>query len=78
MEPGAGPLEGIPYRDYPKPGSPLYYNRMFRRLYEIYDRRYVDSTLSLRPTAERKVWHRDSPLLAEATMIGHVLTEMGR
>ena len=63
VEPGEGPLQGIPYPDYPPPGSLLDYNRMFQRLCASYDRRFVDSTLSLRSTTERKVWHEDSPLL---------------
>ena len=65
VEHGAGRHEGIPNADYPPPGSLLDYNRMFRRLYAVYDRRFVDSTMALRRTTERKVWHRDSPLLAE-------------
>ena len=69
VEPGAGPLQGIPYPDYPPPGSLLDYNRMFRRLYETYDRRYVDSTRALRGTTERNVWHRDSPLLPDTAIL---------
>ena len=76
VEHSAGSRQGIPYPDYPPPESLLDYNRMFRRLYAIYDRRLVESTLSLRPTTERKVWHRDSPLLAEATLMGDMVPEM--
>ena len=76
VEQGAGPQKGIPNPDYPPSGSLLDYNRMFRRLYAVYDRRFVENTLSLRPTTERKVWHGDSPLLVEATVPGDTLAEM--
>ena len=68
MERGAGPQQGVVCADYPPPGSLLDYNRMFQRLYAIYDRRFVDSTRALRRTTERKVWNRESPLLAEKTV----------
>lgn len=76
VEQGTGPQQGIPPPHYPPPESLLDYNRMFRRLYAIYDRRFVGSTLSLRPTTERRFWHHDSPLLVEATVPGGVLAEM--
>ncbi len=69
VEHSAGYRQGIPYPDYPPPESLLDYNRMFRQLYAIYDRRFVESTLSLRPTTERRVWHRDSPLLVGAAVL---------
>ena len=65
VEHGPGRHEGIPNADYPPPGSLLDYNRLFLRLYAVYDRRFVDSTMALRQTTERKVWQPDSPLLAE-------------
>ena len=76
VEHGTGRHEGIPNPDYVPPGSVLDYNRMFERMYAIYDRRFVNSTTGLRQTTERKVWHRDSPLLAEATVLGDLLAEM--
>lgn len=63
VEHGAGGHEGIPSAHYPSPGSLLDYERMFRRLYAVYDHRFVDSTEHFKQTTERKVWHRDSPLL---------------
>ena len=66
---GAGPLQGTPYPDYPPPGSILDYNRVFRRLYEIYDRRYVDSTLS--PKAEDRAASLASRLAVDG--LGHPL-----
>ena len=66
VEHGAGQQDGIPNSDYPPLGSLLDYDRMFRRLYAVYDHRFVNSTTALRRTTERRVWHRDSPLLAEA------------
>ena len=68
VERGTGPQQWVAYADYPAPGSLLDYNRMFRRLYAIYDRRFVDSTRALRRTTERKVWNRESSLLAEKTV----------
>lgn len=65
VEHGAGQQDGIPNSDYPPLGSLLDYDRMFRRLYAVYDHRFVNSTTALRRTTERKAWHRDSPLFAE-------------
>ena len=76
LEYGAGHHDGIPNSDYPPPGSLLDYNRMFRRLYAAYDHRFVNSTTALRRTTERRAWHRDSPLLADATVPGDALPEM--
>ena len=76
VEHGPGSQDCVPYSDYPPPGSLLDYNRMFRRLYAIYDRRFVDGTRALRPTTVREVWHEDSPLLADTTVLGGVLPDM--
>ena len=76
IEYGAGHREATLSADYPPPGSLLDYNRMFRRLYAVYDRRFVNSTTALRRTTERRVWHRDSPLLADASILGDALAEM--
>lgn len=73
VEQGGGLQQGIPNPDYPPSGSLLDYNRMFWRLYAVYDHRFVESTVSLRPRTERKAWHRDSPLLEQTTSVGHVL-----
>ena len=73
---GAGRHEGVPNPAYPLPGSLLDYNRMFGRLYAVYDHRFVNSTTALRQTTARKVWHRDSPLFADATVLGEALAEM--
>ncbi len=76
MEPSAGSQRGILNPNYPEPGSLLHYNRMFRRLLAVYDDRFVNSMTALSRTTERRVWHRDSPLLAEATVPDGVLAEM--
>ena len=68
LERGARLQQGVFAVDYPLQGSLLDHNRMFQRLYAIYDRRFVDSTRALRRTTERKVWHRESPLLADTTV----------
>lgn len=47
----------------PEPGSVLDFNRMFRELYSIYDRRFVFSAPELRGRTEREVWDVESPLL---------------
>ncbi|MCY4571478.1 MAG: hypothetical protein OXF01_01650, partial [Gemmatimonadetes bacterium] len=60
-----GPVECGVYPDHPLPGSVLDYNRMFRRLYAIYDRRFVYNAPALRSRTEREVWDRESPLLTE-------------
>ena len=73
---GSGRHEGIPNSDYPPPGSLPDYNRMFERMYAVYDHRFVKSTTALRRTTERRVWHRDSPLLADVTGLGGVPAEM--
>ena len=76
VEHRAGLQQGSPYPDYPPPGSLLDYDRMFRLLYAIYDRRFVDSTFSLRPKTERRFWYRNSPLLVEAMVPGEALAAM--
>ena len=76
VEHGAGRHEGVLNPAYPPPGALLDYDRMFRRLYAVYDHRFVNSTTALRQTTERRVWHRDSPLLADATVPGAALAEM--
>lgn len=76
VEFGARFRERIPNRDYPPLGSLQDYNQMFQRLYAIYDRRFVDSTRALRPTTERRVWHGDSPLLAETTILRDLLADV--
>ena len=76
VEPGAGPLQGIPCADYPPPGSLLDYNRMFQRLYAVYDQRFVDSTMALKRATQRRFWHRESPLLADTTIMSSVLADM--
>ena len=53
------------YPDHPVPGSVLDYNRMFERLYAIYDRRFVYNAPALRRRTAREVWDRESPLLTD-------------
>ena len=65
-----GPEECGVDAGYPAPGSELDYNRMFQRLYAIYDRRFVDSTTALRGVTARKLWHRESQLLADTGLAG--------
>ena len=60
-----GPDESGVYTKHPDPGSKLDYNRMFQRLYAIFDRRFVYSAAALRSRTERQVWNRESPLLTD-------------
>ena len=71
-----GPEECGVNAGYPVPGSEFDYNRMFQRLYAIYDRRVVDSTRALRGATARKVWHRESPLLADTVSRDDAFAEM--
>ena len=49
---------------------------MFRRLYAIYDRRFVYNAPALRSKTERKVWAPDSPLLADTILRDAGFAEM--
>ena len=61
---------------YPEPGSVLDFNRMFRRLYRVYDRRFVFSAPELRGRTEREVWCVGSPLLKEMRLGDGEMGEM--
>ena len=61
----SGPEQCVVDSRFPDPGSALDFNRMFRRMYSIYDRRFVFSAPELRGWTEREVWHVESPLLTE-------------
>ena len=60
-----GPEHCVVDSRHADPGSVLDFNRMFRRLYSIYDRRFVCSAPELRGRTEREVWHVESPVLTE-------------
>ena len=64
MKARGGPADCGVFTDHPGPASILDYNRMFQRLYAIYDRRFVYNAPALRSRTERDVWDRESPLLA--------------
>ena len=70
-----GSRQALVYPDYPPSGSLLDYDRMFQRLYALYDQRFVDSTLALKQATQRRSWHRESPLLADTTILGSVLAD---
>ena len=59
-----GPEQCVVDSRYPGPGSVLDFNRMFRRLYSVYDRRFVFRAPELRGWTEREVWCVGSPLLS--------------
>ena len=71
-----GPAECGVKPDHPAPGSVLDYNRMFQRLYRIYDRRFVYNAPALRSRTEREVWDRESPLLTDIIMRDEAFAEM--
>lgn len=58
------------------PDSQLDYNRMFRRLYAIFDRRFVYTAAALRSRTERRVWDRESPLLTDTITRQDAFAEM--
>ena len=71
-----GPTECGVNVDQPGRGSVLDYNRMFRRLYAIYDRRFVYNAPALRSRTEREVWDRESPLLVDVVSRDKEFAEM--
>lgn len=64
------------YSGHPSPGSVLDYNRMFQRLYAIYDRRFVYDAPALRSRTEREIWDRESPLLSDTISRDEAFAEM--
>ena len=64
------------YSGHPSPGSVLDYNRMFQRLYAIYDRRFVYDAPALRSRTEREIWDRESPLLSDTIFRDEAFAEM--
>ena len=71
-----GPAECGVNPDHPTAGSVLNYNRMFQRLYAIYDRRFVYNAPALRSRTEREVWDRESPLLTDLISRNEAFAEM--
>ena len=61
---------------HPDSGSVLDFNRMFRRLYAIYDRRFVFSAPKLARRTAREYWHPESPLLTETGLEDEGLGDM--
>ncbi|MYB31475.1 MAG: hypothetical protein F4Y20_02815 [Acidobacteria bacterium] len=69
-----GPAECGVYAGHAHPK--LDYNRMFQRLYAIFDRRFVYTAATLRSRTRRKVWHRESPLLRDTILRQDAFAEM--
>lgn len=76
VERTGGSRHALVYPNYPPSGSLLCYNRMFERLYALYDQRFVDSTMALKQVTQRRFWHRESPLLADIAGRGDLLAEI--
>ena len=71
-----GPDDCGVYPDHPGPRSILDYNRMFQRLYAIYDRRFVYQAPALRSRTEREAWDPESPLLRDSISRDEAFAEM--
>lgn len=69
-----GPAECGVYAGHSDPK--LDYNRMFQRLYAIFDRRFVYTAPALRSRTKRKVWDPESPLLADTITRQDAFAEM--
>ena len=65
MKAKGGPAECGVYTKHADLGFKLDYNRMFQRLYAIFDRRFVYTAAALRSRTKRQVWDRESPLLTD-------------
>lgn len=61
---------------FPPPEDVLDYNRMFRRLFAIYDQRFVHQAPSLKSRTRRLEWDPESPVLAETILNGGAFDEM--
>jgi hypothetical protein len=70
-----GPTMCGVYASFPLRESILDYNRMFARLYRIYDERYVFQAPALRTITARNIWNPESPLLADTVATGGAFSE---
>ena len=61
---------------FPRSTEVLDFNRMFQRLYEIYDRRFVYAAPALKSRTARCVWDRHSPILENTILSGKSFAEM--
>lgn len=70
-----GPSKCGAYLDFPTRRQ-LDFNRMFRRLYDIYDRRFVYQAPAIKARTSRKLWERGSPVLHDTVFGGGAFVEM--
>lgn len=61
---------------YPLSTGVLEFNRMFRRLFDVYDTRFVFQAPSLARTTQRLHWDPDSPCLVDTVLSGGAFSEM--
>lgn len=61
---------------FPIQESVLDFNRMFARLYNIYDERYVFQAPALRSRTARSIWSSKSPLLTDTILSGGGFAEL--
>ena len=71
-----GPPSCAVHNIFPAPGSILDYNRMFERLYRIYDDRFVFQAPALKKITRRLHWDSESPILQHTILSGGAFDEM--
>ncbi len=70
-----GPAATAVHAGYPGESVLLEFNRMFVRLYEIYDQRYVYQAPDLRRVTARAAWDPSSPVLVDTVLSGGAFDE---
>lgn len=71
-----GPIGCGIHGGYPLSGGVLEFNRMFRRLFDVYDIRFVFQAPSLARITRRLQWAHDSPFLVDTVFAGGAFSEM--
>lgn len=61
---------------FPSPDTVLDFNRLFRRLYTLYDQRFVHQAPSLASRTRRLEWDPESPVLRDTILSGGAFDEM--
>lgn len=67
---------GEVHRAFPAPDHTLDFNRMFQRIYELYDLRFVYQAPGLDHRTRRLVWSKNSPILQETILRSPDFAEM--
>lgn len=61
---------------FPSADHSLNFNRMFHRVYELYDRRFVYQAPALGRITRRLEWSNESPVIADTILAGDGFSEM--